>query len=462
MKKAEKIYNTGLNAQKSRIISYELSKSRYYFSSAIFAKEYLVRNGSIDIKFEQHLENLILKTGTLTFSQLNEATLKKYKTPSLKFVLGLKQFNKKQIHRAIGTLNKFPRNHRFSPESFFILGSSYAQLGKRQLSKNAYDTCIETSTELEGQAKNVKLKRYFAIIKETCLIHFARVLFKLNKFKEAKSIYQNIPKTSYRWPYLLLESAWNSYKIEDFNRSLGQLVTYKSPLLKSYFLPEVQYLTALNYYKLCLYDDSLTKIDQYYKVYKPQSEALKNFLLKNKSSHTYFLQLMLSPIKEHESLNPYIRNMMTQTRKKIKFNLDLVNYKKAKNEFKYLKKMKNRSALIKVLTSEVYRTINQRTRYLNHYVKKGMFDFVNDIHRFSFEMFNIKLEIMSNKRDLIYKNKKLISNRSRGSWENVQRDDTQHLYDFKGEFWADELGDYSFGLKSNCKTVKKKWEEKDA
>tara|TARA_R110002072_G_scaffold64203_3_gene159518 strand:- start:127631 stop:129070 length:1440 start_codon:yes stop_codon:yes gene_type:complete len=461
VKDAEKLYRSGLNSEKSKQISYELSRSRYYFSSSIFAKEFLVRRGSIDLEFEQHLENLILKTGTLTFSQLDEATLNRYNTPSLRFILGLKLFRKNQNVKTIRTLNKFPKNHRFSPEAFFTLGSSYAQLGKRQLSKNAYDTCIETSTTLEDQAENKKLKRYFAIIKETCLIHYARVLYKLNKFTEAKEIYQNIPKTSYRWPYLLLERAWNSYQKEDYNRSLGKLVTYKSPLLRSYFIPEAQYLTALSYYKLCLYDDSLSKIEQYYTVYRPQSETLKKFLLKNKSSNTYFLKLMLSPIKENEKLNPYIRNLMTQIRKKIKFNLDLINYKKIQNEYRHLAKMKGRSGLIKILTAEIKTTLSVRTTYLNHYVKKNMFDFVNEIHRFSFEMFNIKLEIMSNKRDLIYKNKALISDRSRGSWDHVKRDDSQHLYDFKGEFWADELGDYSFGLKSNCKTVKKKWEEKD-
>ena len=34
--------------------------------------------------------------------------------------------------------------------------------------------------------------------------------------------------------------------------------------------------------------------------------------------------------------------------------------------------------------------------------------------------------------------------------KNLKRDSGQYLWDFNGEFWADELGDYVFSLKSSC------------
>jgi hypothetical protein len=33
----------------------------------------------------------------------------------------------------------------------------------------------------------------------------------------------------------------------------------------------------------------------------------------------------------------------------------------------------------------------------------------------------------------------------------VNRKDYQYLWNFNGEFWIDELGDYVFALESNCK-----------
>jgi hypothetical protein len=36
----------------------------------------------------------------------------------------------------------------------------------------------------------------------------------------------------------------------------------------------------------------------------------------------------------------------------------------------------------------------------------------------------------------------------------VKRSKFEYFWNFHGAFWADELGDYSLGLKSNCKTLK--------
>ena len=71
-------------------------------------------------------------------------------------------------------------------------------------------------------------------------------------------------------------------------------------------------------------------------------------------------------------------------------------------------------------------------------------------------MFNLKLEIISRKKDLLYDNKKLISKRARGSLDNIQQAKSEFFYTFNGAFWADEIGDYSFGLRSKCKAIKKK------
>ncbi|MAX66675.1 MAG: hypothetical protein CME66_07040, partial [Halobacteriovoraceae bacterium] len=89
---------------------------------------------------------------------------------------------------------------------------------------------------------------------------------------------------------------------------------------------------------------------------------------------------------------------------------------------------------------------------INHYVKVSMYKFINEIHELSSEMFNLKLEILSRKRDLAYKNKTFNKDRSRGDFKNIKREPHQEFWTFKSAFWADELGDYSLALTSTCKT----------
>ncbi len=458
MVNAEKLYMEGkkkgdINA--NAYIAEELYKSKYYFSSVVFAKEHLIEGKTFSPEFENLLEELVLKTGTMSFYGLEASILNKYSSPSLRFILGLRQFNYKKYDQAIKALKEVPNEHRFGPEARFMQGSALNLSDDFDGAREQYKKCVDLAAGFEDQSENKKLKRYFAIVRESCIIHQARLLFKERKYDESLKAYEEIPKTSYRWPYILMEKAWAAYHTGNFNRTLGLLVTYRSPLMTSYFFPEAEVLSSLSYFRLCLWGDSLKLIDQYYNVYRPHSDALKGILLQNKNSHTYFLKLLLSPIKEKEDMNPFVRNLMTQTRKKIKFSLDLVNYRKAQNELKYVQKLKS-SEFTDKLNEAVSGALSWRTKHLNHYIKKQMFSFINDMHRFSYEMFNIKLEIMSLQRDLVYNNETLISGRSRGSHENVERTSNEHFYTFNGEFWADELGEYSFGLKSNCKRIDKK------
>jgi hypothetical protein len=91
---------------------------------------------------------------------------------------------------------------------------------------------------------------------------------------------------------------------------------------------------------------------------------------------------------------------------------------------------------------------------INYNAKSDIFQFLESVPFFSSELFKLNLEIISRKKDLVYSNRQLISDRSRGDLSNVSRSKYEQFWKFEGEFWADELGDYSMGLKSNCQTVR--------
>lgn len=454
LKKAERLFEKDRPKYLEQIIE-ELMKSKYFFSASLMAKDYLIEKDKISDRFEKRLETLILKTGTQSFLPLSNNVLEKHKSPSLSLVLGIKYFKRDRFEDAIKVLEQIPKKHRFSPEAWMIKASAYAMLKKESHALTSYKGCYELAGNFESRSKNEKLKRYFEILKETCHIHVARIYYTRKDYEKALDLYDRIPKHSYKWPYLLLEKAWSHYYLKDYNRSLGILTTYKSPLLSSYFSPESEVLNALSYFRLCLWNDTLTVIEQFYKVYKSRSDDLKKILVKHKNSHTFFLKLLFTDVAKTEKANPFIRNLVTQVKKQVKFSVDVVNYKKAQNELKFVSKMK-KSKFKTLLVQDLKTEISWRAKHLNHLLKVSMFDFLNDIHRFSFEMFNIKLEIYAQQRNLVYKNKRLVSYRSRGSDENIARADHQQFYNFRGEFWADELGEYSFGLKSNCSVVDKK------
>ena len=60
----------------------------------------------------------------------------------------------------------------------------------------------------------------------------------------------------------------------------------------------------------------------------------------------------------------------------------------------------------------------------------------------------LKLEILSRRKDRLYSGVQDFG--KRGDIAYLQRSQKQYFWNFNGEFWADELGDYVFALKSEC------------
>ena len=133
----------------------------------------------------------------------------------------------------------------------------------------------------EGNASTDTLRVYFAFIGESCQTHQGRLLFEQKKYKDALRIYKEIPKTSYTWPYILVEKAWAYYELKNYNRALGLLATYKSPVMENYFFPEGDVLTALSYFQMCYWSDVKRVVDAY-KVQAGRAKKLKGILLQNR------------------------------------------------------------------------------------------------------------------------------------------------------------------------------------
>jgi hypothetical protein len=455
-KGAYELYQKDKSKARDKKIAHELIEGAYYFSAIPYINTYLETNNEIDAELEADIETLVIKTGTMAVLNLDEKRLENFNIPSISLILGTRLFNKDQNVKAYEILSRIPDSHQFAPEAALIKGTIRDADRKNVEAMSLYEACAAKASAFESSSKGEKLKRYYNYLKETCIIRTARIKMEEKKYEDALAIYEQIDKRSYKWPYILMDQAWANYYLKDYNRALGLTVTYKAPLLESYFFPEAEVLMALSYYNLCLWDDSLKVVDHFYESYQPKAQALKDILGKNKASHTYFLDLYYADSQTRESLNPFIRNLITQTRKQVKFNLDLASLKAAKDELLLLKRLKNKNEFTIGLEGNLDSTISFISAKINYYIKKEIFTFINEIHKHSFSMFNLKLELLSKKREDIYNAKALAeSARVRGSDANVKRKPGQMFFDFNGSFWADEMGDYSFGLQSACKEEKK-------
>lgn len=438
-------------------MSEKLEKKRYYYSALneFFKETY---SQQITIKHVERLEKLLFFTGIELLEDYDHELLEKYPTSSTRFILARRAFVKKDYKKALGLFEKVHPDHRYYPEALLLTGQVYGNQNDYKKEEEKYSACQVSAEKEEGKTEGVKIKRYYRMIYEICLVNKARRLYKQGKYKESLDAYNQIPKQSYKWPYIILEKAWAYYQLGDFNRALGLLVTYKSPLMDTYFFPEAEYLAALAYFRLCLYEDSLIIINQYYQFYRPRFSQLEAVLKKNMSSQTYFYNLMFRPgddLKKHED---FVRHIITRLKKQTRFSLDFNSVFKINQEMKRIK-ANEKPVVQEMMIGHLMSVKENMIAKINYNAKTDIFNFLESVPFFSSELFKVNLEVISRKKDLVYGNKQLAHDRSRGDFSNVQRSRFEQFWKFQGEFWGDELGDYSLGLKSSCKTIRVKAEE---
>lgn len=438
--------------EKKKTFSEALEGKRYYYS-ALNEYFYETYNRTIINDDLKRLEELLYYTGIELLEDYDSSLLEKYPTSSTRFILGRQALQNKKYKKALELFSKIHPDHRYYPEGKLLEAQVYDQQDKTKDRGESYSECLSAAERHEKDAQTNKIKRYYRMVYEICLVNKARHHFKVEEYQEAIDAYDRIPKKSYKWPYLLLEKAWVYYQMEDYNRALGLLTTYKSPLLDTYFFPEAEYLAALSYFRLCLYEDSLTIINQFYKVYRPRFQSLGAVLKKNRNSQTYFYNLMFKKSKELEGLDKFVKQIITRMKKQTRFSLDFNAIHKITTEMKRIKQNENNIIKEKLLPHLAEVKSNMISK-INYNAKTDIFQFLDSIPFLSQEMFKLNLEIISRKKDLVYMNKKLIADRSRGDYSNVKRSRFEYFWKFHGAFWADELGDYSLGLKSNCKTIR--------
>jgi hypothetical protein len=433
-------------------LSERLEEKKYYYSALneFFMETYAREIINDDLK---RLEDLLYYTGIELLEDYEPSLLSKYPTSSTRFILARQAMQLKNYKKALDLFAKIHPDHRYFPEGKLLEAQVYDKQGKAKERLKAYEACQSSAEKQESATQAEKIKRYFRMVYEICLVNQARHHFKVDEYDKAIEAYSKIPKASYKWPYLLLEMAWVYYQKGDYNRTLGLLTTYKSPLLETYFFPEAEYLAALAYFRLCLYEDSMVILNQFYQVYRPRFQALEGVLRKNRDSQNYFYNLMFRPGEELKKQEEFVRQIVTRMKKQTRFSLDFNAIHKINQEMKRIEQ--NEKSIIKEkLLPHLLEVKANMVSKINYNAKTDIFEFLESVPFLSSELFKLNLEIIARKKDLVYSNRKLIADRSRGDYSNVKRNRFEYFWKFEGAFWADELGDYSLGLKSNCQTIR--------
>lgn len=431
----------------ARKIVLELVEDQLYFAAIPWMKEYLTSRGArFDSQIEKAFDRILTNAGTSQFELLPIKFLQRSSSNSIRYLIAKKYLRKDKASLAIKYASKINPNHPVYPFAANLLGVAYSMRGNQKASISNFKDCERTS---DRRAKRVSggEKKQLLVNRDYCVMGVARAQFTKKDYKDADLQYLDIPKSSYVWPEVLFEEAWNSYYMKNYNRTLGKLVSYKAPVFDYIFNPEIEVLNALTYLKLCLYGDAKRISDNFYAEYMKPARSLRIFLKRKSKNYKYFYRLML----DYEATKRSNSKLMSQMLKNLSRDGAYYDLKKGliaiANEMQKIKG-KSRNRFRSVVVSNLQDVLKTQRNLLGSYVRNGLVGKYAELYRAFQGMSYIKLEVLAQRKARLYNfdDKK----RSRGDIKYIERNDKQYFWDFNGEFWADELGDYVFALGSEC------------
>lgn len=428
----------------------ELLDDGLYFTAIPYLKEYLSRNsGVISKDVDNLIDDVVTQVGVRQFEVLPVGILKRTKAPIIRYILAKKYFRVGQYDKALRTLNgTIPRNHPAKPFALLLEGSIFSISNKVDLAKAAFENCVKLSKSQMNRAGDKNRLRQLSINRDYCTVGKARAQFQGRDYDNASLSYLDLAKDSYVWPEILFEEAWNSFYQRDYNRTLGKLVTYRAPIMEFVFNPEVEVLKALTYMELCLFDDARKVVDEYYNTYQEDTLAVKKFLSKYGKNYKYFYLLAKSMKGGKSSGNKLLNKLLKSVLRDAAFMELIDSFNIGRDEIEKVKGIRN-SKMRKVFIANLRESLLLQRDLIGAYVRKSLHLNMDQLDK-SFEgMTYIKLEVLGRKKQQLYFASNELS-RSRGDIRYLKRNDKQYFWTFNGEFWADELGDYVFSLKSEC------------
>lgn len=359
-----------------------------------------------------------------------------------------------------------PRGDAFYPRAKYLEGLAYFREGDKGGSTGevAFRSALESMKEVvrltrPGVKSAVQTKADKAL-RELAFMQLARTHYGHRQNRYAIFYFNKVERGNTQWLESLFESSWASYRIGQYERALGNLITLSSPFFREEYFPEALILKAVIYYENCRYRESTAIIDEFERIYLPVHDELERLTQKQMDSSEYYGVLAEVQRKNREDversntdiiLERILRLALTdQDLKKtndsiLELEEEMDGYASRSDTFKY-------SELSKRLIEDLKVQRSQLIDKAGIMAKGKLENELGELKKLLANGLRIKFETTTKEKEFLEEQLK-----QGGKTEIVKRyrysvavADDQLYWPYEGEYWRDELGTYQYTLTKGC------------
>jgi len=293
-----------------------------------------------------------------------------------------------------------------------------------------------------------------AELRELAFLQLARIHYQNRQNRYAIFYYGKMPWGGERWLEGLWEASWAHYRIGDYEKTLGNLITLQSPYFRDEYYPESYVLKAIVYYENCRYPEARQVLEQFSSTYEPVYGELVKITASQRTAEGYYELVRDAEQQPGGGVTRKILKVafsdqtvrrLAESVGEMEREMD-VGIGERRPEFRQAALGKELVTKLKAGRAELIEEAGARTRAKLEYER-------DQLRQLLAQALRIQIEVSRKEREA------LEGSLAKGSQVEVVRDlkyshavSDEHLYwPYEGEFWRDELGTYSYTLTKGCK-----------
>lgn len=373
----------------------------------------------------------------------------------LYYLMGVRLYDKDELSEARRYFGQISTKSDVYLKSKYFEGVIYNRQGRLKSAVKSFRDVYRDadSVDIYNSQELMEVEH----LADLSLLNVARIYYSIQRFDEATKYYDLIPRDSEYWAESLFESAWSSFMQNQLNKTLGHILTVRSPFYNDdEFLPEATILRALTFFNLCEYAQVERELLAFESAIRPMHQELKDFVKQYSSSEgkkladqayeAYFEGVKRESVLPKSMFSTFLRN---QDLYSLVRHLQLMDEEERNIEAqKSLWRDTVGSHLKKILEKD-------RRRYKNRaglVLLSEMAGMANHLGSLLTQSEIIRFEVISAQRvDYDYKmsNVDLVDTQDEALVDFATSVDFIY-WPFNGEFWEDELGYYIYTEQGSC------------
>jgi len=331
----------------------------------------------------------------------------------------------------------------------FIDGSALYALGSQQEALESFKDVVRLTNPRKTAQTDSR-------VRELAFLQLARIHYEHKQNRYAIWYFAKMPWGEPLWLEGLWEASYAHYRIGDYEKALGNLLTLHSPFFVDEYFPESYILKAVIYFENCRYPEARSILEDFTRRYEPVYQELVRLTARKVPASTFYEE-----IEQGEKARDADRGSLVRKVLKIALTDDAI-YRLNDSIQQIEKEMdvgvggRGRFGRTGLGEELVQRLAADRARLVEEAgarARQKLEAERDDLKRLLEQALRVKIEVSRKEREA------LEASLAKGAPVNVLRpykyttavSDEHEYWPYEGESWRDELGTYSYTLTRGCR-----------